>query len=86
MANANNKPVQVYRSGPVSASVFQNQAKSDGGATTFYKVALSRTYKDGDEFKTTTSLGRDDLPAASLLLQQAWQYIVEAEQSTPSKE
>jgi len=73
------KPEKVFRSAGVSASVFRNTAKNKDGESTFFKVALSRTYRDGDEFKSTQSLGRDDLPVAALLLQRAWAYIVSSE-------
>ena len=63
------------RANGVAASVFKNAAKTKDGETTFYKVALTRTYRDGDEFKSTNSLGRDDLPVAALLLQKAWFFI-----------
>lgn len=76
-----NSPVQVYRLRGLSASIFENQAKTAGRTVTFYKVALQRTYKDGDEWKTTTSFGRDDLPIARLLLDRAWQYVLDAEAS-----
>ena len=74
------KPVMVFRLRGVSASIFANHAKKPDRAVPFFKVSLQRTYKDGDEFKTTTSLGRDDLPIADLLLKRAWVYILEAEQ------
>ena len=50
-----------------------------GRKSTFFKVSLQKTYKDGDEFKTTTSLSRDDLPVAGLLLKRAWEFILESE-------
>ena len=81
MAQAPTKPVKTFRLRGVSASVFANTAKSDGREVTFHKVSLQRTYKDGDEWKNTTSFGRDDLPVAKLLLEQAWQFILETEAS-----
>lgn len=80
-----NKPWKVFRSSGVSASVFQNTAKTDDGERTFAKVSLSRTYREGNEFKSTTSLGRDDLPIAALLLQQAWLAIVNDEAAKDDK-
>ena len=74
-----NAPVQTFRLRGMSASVFENQAKSGSRPVTFYKVALQRTYRDGDEWKTTTSFGRDDLPIACLLLQHSWEFILESE-------
>ena len=79
MVQAPSKPVKVFRVRGVSASVFQNQSTTDGRDVTFYKVALQRTYKDGKEFKTTSSFSRDDLPVARHVLQQAWEFILGAE-------
>ena len=42
---------------------------------------MQRTYKDGDEWKTTTSFSRDDVPVALLLLKRAWEFILDAESS-----
>ena len=81
MATAN-KPLKVFRSCGVSASLFENQTDTkEGGTKSYYKVTLTKTYRDGDEFKSTSSLSRDDLPAAVLLLQQAWASILAAEAS-----
>ena|SRR5205807_789134 len=76
------KPVETFRARGVSAAIFENRAKSaDGDSYSFHKVSLQKTYKDGDAFKTTTSLGRDDLPSAALVLQRAWEFILDAEAS-----
>ena len=79
MESTTNRPVEVFRASGISASVFKNRAKTEGRTTPFYKVSLQRTYKDGEKWQTTGSLSRDDLPTAALLLQQAWEYIVQAE-------
>ena len=81
MAQAPTKPVKTFRLRGISASVFENHAKTNGREVTFHKVSLQRSYKDGDEWKTTTSFGRDDLPVAKLLLERAWEFILEAEAS-----
>ena len=71
------KPVETFRLRGISASVFKN--KSEDGKTTFHKVSLQRTYRQGDEWKNTQSLGRDDLPIAAMLLQKAWEYVLQTE-------
>lgn len=76
---ASTKPVKTFRFRGVSASIFKNRAKNVDRGASFHKVSLQRTYKDGDEFKTTTSFGRDDLPVAALLLQRAWEFVLDAE-------
>jgi hypothetical protein len=73
------KPVRVVRLRGVSASIFANQAKSEGRDITYHKVSVQRSYKDGDEWKQTTSFGRDDLPVVNLVLQRAYEWILDAE-------
>jgi len=75
------KPVKVFRMHGISVSIFENHTTTNGRDVLFYKVALQRSYRDGDEWKRSTSFGRDDLPTASLLLQEAWAFILEAEAS-----
>ena len=69
------KPVQVYRARGVKVSVFENHS----GDNVFFKVALQRIYREGEEWKTTTSLSRDDLPIARHLLLRAWDFVLETE-------
>ncbi len=71
-----NKPVMKFQFRGISASVFENVSKTNGRDSVFYKVAIQRTYKDGETFKTTNSFGRDDLPVVSLLAQRAWEYVL----------
>ena len=78
-SHGGNKPEKVIRLRGVSASVFANQASTDRGEITFHKVAVQRTNKEGNEFKTTTSFGRDDIPVLREVLRQAWVFILETE-------
>ena len=71
------QPVETFRHRGLSVSVFENT--SEDGKTVYHKVSLQRTYRQDDEWKTTQSLSRDDLPIAALLLQKAWEYVLEAE-------
>lgn len=75
-----NKPVQVFRARGVKVSVFENHS----GENVFFKVTLQRIYREGEEWKTTTSLSRDDLPIAQHLLLRAWEFVLETE-ATRSK-
>ena len=75
------KPVKVIRLRGVSASIFANHGKSDGRDITFHKVSVQRSYKDGDEWKQTTSFGRDDLPVVNLVLKRAWEFILDTQGS-----
>ena len=78
-----NKPEKVIRIGYVSASIFVNEIKTEGGTRTVRNVNLQRRYKDGDEWKSASSFGLGDLPCALRVLQLALQHMetVEAEVS-----
>src|SRR5712691_6886176 len=76
---ATNKPVKVFRLRGVKAAVFENHATSGEQVSVFHKVSLQRIYRDGDAWKTTSSLGRDDLPVARHLRGKAWEWILETE-------
>ncbi len=80
------KPVHVDRVHGITVSVFENHSTTDGKKVVYYKVAAQRTYRDGDEFKTTQSFSRDDLPVLSTLLLDAFRWIVAAEQHHGSDE
>lgn len=75
------KPVKVIRLRGISASIFQNHGKSADRDVTFHKVSVQRSYKDGDEWKNTQSFGRNDLPVVRIVLQRAYEYILDAEAS-----
>lgn len=75
----NNKPVKKFQIRGISASLFENTSEN---GSTFYKVSILRTFKDGDQFKTTSTFGRDDLPIVETLTRQAWHEILKREAST----
>src|SRR5438552_464641 len=83
MAKSPNSPAFTYRRKGVSVSVFENQSQE---GNPYYKTSLQRIYKEGTEFKSTTSLSRDDLPVAQLLLGKAFEFILEAESKRGKEE
>jgi hypothetical protein len=64
-------PVQELRLGPVKAAVWRNNTASG----IRFNVTLSRLYKDGDEWKSTDSFGRDDLLLIAKVADQAHSWI-----------
>jgi hypothetical protein len=61
------QPAKQFRLGFVTATVWLN-AKH-------YNTVLSKTYRDGDEWKNTDQLSSGDLMNAVRLLQRAEDYI-----------
>ena len=51
------QPIKTLRAGRIQAAIWENH--SDKGS--FYNVTVSRSYKEGDSWKSSGSFGRDDL-------------------------
>ena len=67
-------PVMRFRSGAVSATVWENQRK-DGG--TYPSVKLSRSYRDKQtqDWKDTSSFSVNDLPVVAILARKAFEAL-----------
>ena len=57
MATNNSKPAAELRIGAVKATVWENEI----GGITRHNITFSRLYKDGEQWKTTQTFGRNDL-------------------------
>ena len=64
---AHQKPIDEVRIGRVKATIWKNgtedapRSSRDAPAYVAYNVTFSRLYKDGDQWKSTPSFGRNDL-------------------------
>ena len=73
------KPERVFRIGAISASVFINEIDGEGGKRTVRNVNLQRRFKDGEEWKSTSSFGLSDLPVAITVLNLALEHVAAQE-------
>lgn len=62
-----NEPAAKFRLGFVTATVWKNDKH--------HNVVLSKSYKDGDDYKDTDQLGAGDLMNAVRVLQRAESFI-----------
>jgi len=77
----NNRPIQKLQIGNISVAIWENEA-SDGKK--FPTVSLSRSYKQGAEWKNSSSFRVSDLLKASLALQKAYELLAVREQPNHS--
>ena len=68
---ASQKPVHEIRLGLIKAAIWAND--TDQGLR--HNVSLSRLYKEGDEWKSTGSFGRDDLLVVAKVADLAHTWI-----------
>jgi hypothetical protein len=64
---ADKKPAAKFRIGYVTATVWKNGEH--------YNTVLSKSYKDGDNYKDTDQLGVGDLLNAARVIGQALEWI-----------
>ena len=67
------KPVHSVRLGRIEAAIWANE----GSKGTFHNVTVTRSYKDGDDWKQSDSFGRDDLPLVCKVMDMAHTWIFE---------
>lgn len=67
------KPVHEIRFGRVKAAIWENDTQNG----TRHNVTFSRLYKDGDQWKDSTSFGRDDLPLLAKVADRVHTWIFE---------
>ena len=65
------KPQHEIRLGRIKAAIWANETENG----TRHNVTVSRIYKDGDQWKDSTSFGRDDLPLVAKVVDQAHSWI-----------
>jgi hypothetical protein len=68
-----NKPAHEIRLNGVQASIWKNET-SVGPR---YNTTVSRYYRDGEEWKSSDSFGRDDLLTLSFVSQEALRWIIQ---------
>ena len=76
---ANPKPVAEIRTGRVKAAIWPNETEG----RTRHTVTFSRLYKDGEQWKTTQSFGRNDLLVLAKVADRAHSRIFELQQDEP---
>lgn len=73
---AKQQPEHVIRYGSIKAVIWKNDTEKG----IRHNVTVARIYKDGDDWKESSSFGRDDLLAVAEVTRQAWCWIHEKSQ------
>lgn len=75
------RPVHEVRIGPVKAAIWRNEGTN--GA--WHNVTFERIYKDGDEWKSSGSFGRDELLLVAKVADIAHTWMFENEARSESQ-
>jgi hypothetical protein len=69
---ASKKPAHEVRLGRIRAAIWLNQSEDED---VWFNVTLTRLYREGNQWKDSTSFRKDDLPVASKALDMAYAWI-----------
>ena len=69
------QPEKRFKAGNCEAAVFENEITRDGNTVNVKKVAIQKRYKSNDEWKSTHSLDKNDIPKMMLALSKAYEYL-----------
>lgn len=70
------RPIETFREGDVSASVWGRDVQYKGSLRTFYSVSFERSYRDRDgSYRYTKTFGLSDLGLLMHLAKQASDFI-----------
>ena len=72
-SNSGNQPIHSIRHRRLKAAIWQNRTE----AGIFHNVTVTRSYKEGEEWRETQSFGYDDLPIVAKLLLDCHTFITQ---------
>ena len=70
------RPTHEVKLGKIRAAIWANEKEKHN---LWFNVTVSRLYKEGDDWKDTSSFGRDDLPVVSKAIDMAYGWILRRE-------
>lgn len=74
---ADNKPVEKFRAGAITATIWSKDMTTNGKTYPVFNVAIERNYLDKDKkWQKTSNYNANDLPKVVLVAQQAYEYLV----------
>jgi hypothetical protein len=72
---AANRPVHTIRYGTLRAAIWKREVDLGNNSRPMYSVTFSRSYKDGNEWKDSSSFGPDDLLTLAKIADDAHTFI-----------
>ena len=75
----NSPPVHEVRMGRIKATIWANETEKG----VRHNVTISRLYKEGEDWKESSSFGRDDLPLVAKVtdIAHTWMFDASARES-----
>jgi hypothetical protein len=72
---AANPPVHTIRYGTLRAAIWKREVDLGNNSRPMYSVTFTRSYKDGDDWKDSSSFGPDDLLTLAKIANDAHTFV-----------
>ena len=69
------RPIKVFHCGAVKAAIGVDDRRVDNTVVQIHSIQITKSYKDGDDWRHTSTLAVDDLPKAVTVLTEAYRFI-----------
>jgi hypothetical protein len=80
---AANRPVHTIRYGALRAAIWKREVDLGNNSRPMYSVTFTRSYKDGDDWKDSSSFGFDDLLTLAKMADEAHSFIRQQRKEPP---
>lgn len=71
-----NKPIKEFRAGKIKGAIWREEKSNDKGTFVNYSISITKSYKDKDTWKETTTFFPDDLPKLEIVTKACYAFIV----------
>ena len=72
---SSNPPVHTIRYGALRAAIWKREVDLGNSSRPMYSVTFTRSYKDGNDWKDSSSFGPDDLLTLAKIADEAHTFI-----------
>jgi hypothetical protein len=69
------RPLRVFRCGAVQAPIWVDHRVIDDAVVKIYSIRITKSYREGDEWKSTTTFATEDLPKVALVATEAYRFL-----------
>jgi hypothetical protein len=68
-------PIKVFSCGAVKAAIWAGSKVIDGTMVEMHSVKIDKGYRDGDEWKNTSTFNIEDLPKVAVVAMEVYKFL-----------
>jgi hypothetical protein len=69
------RPLRVIRCGAVAAAIWVDHRVINDAVVKVHSIRITKNYRQGDEWKRTTTFATEDLPKMAVVAMEAYKFL-----------